>query len=158
MDKKENLALDAYLKLMRAAESTTARIHQHLSSVGLTMSQFGVLEALQHLGPLCQKDIGRKLLRSSGNITLVIDNLEKRGLVRRERDPNDRRFFVVHLTDEGRKIIGDLFPRHAKVITGEMSILSTAEQKTLANLCKKLGLKTKKNANHKGTKDTKVHS
>ena len=156
MDTKETRALDAYLKLMRAAESTTARIHQHLSSVGLTMSQFGVLEAVHHLGPLCQKDIGRKLLRSSGNITLVIDNLEKRGLVRRERNPIDRRFFVVHLTAEGIKTISDLFPRHARVIAGEMNVLSTAEQNTLANLCKKLGLKTKRNSNHKDTKGTKL--
>jgi MarR family 2-MHQ and catechol resistance regulon transcriptional repressor len=107
------------------------------------MSQFGVLEALHHIGPLCQKDIGQKLLRSSGNITMVIDNLEKRGLVRRERNPKDRRFFVVHLAEEGRQIIGDLFPRHTKVIAGEMSALTEDEQKTLATLCKKLGLKNK---------------
>ena len=88
---KEMKALSAYVKLMRAAESITARAHRHLSSFGLTISQFGVLEALFHLGPLSQKDIGQKILRSSGNITMVIDNLEKRGLVRRERDRQDRR-------------------------------------------------------------------
>jgi len=138
--KKESRALRTYLKLMRAAESTTARVHQHLSAVGLTLSQFGVLEALYHLGPLSQKEIGQKILRSSGNMTLVIDNLEKRDLVRRERDSNDRRSFVVHLTDAGSKIIGDYFPCHAAAITGEMSVLSATEQTTLAKLCKKLGL------------------
>ena len=92
-------ALGTYVKLMRAAESITARVHKHLSSAGLTVSQFGVLEAMFNLGPLSQRDLGRKILRSSGNITMVIDNLEKRHLVRRERSTSDRRIFIVHLTN-----------------------------------------------------------
>jgi MarR family 2-MHQ and catechol resistance regulon transcriptional repressor len=128
---------------MRAAESMTTRAHRHLSSFGLTISQFGVLEALHHLGPLSQKDLGQKILRSSGNITMVIDNLEKRGLVRRKRDRQDRRFFIVHLTKEGNKLIQKIFPTHAAVISNELSVLTAAEQKTLGALCKKLGLKNR---------------
>jgi MarR family 2-MHQ and catechol resistance regulon transcriptional repressor len=74
---KETRALKTYVKLMRAAESVTARTHRHLASTGLTVSQFAVLEALYQLGPLSQREIGQKILRSSGNITMVIDNLEK---------------------------------------------------------------------------------
>jgi MarR family 2-MHQ and catechol resistance regulon transcriptional repressor len=126
---------------MRAVESTTTRIHQHLASAGLTLSQFAVLEALYHLGPLYQREIGQKLLRSSGNITMVIDNLEKRGYVKRERKKEDRRFMMVRLTAEGSDLISKVFPPHAAVIAREMSVLSAREQKTLAQLCKKLGLK-----------------
>jgi MarR family 2-MHQ and catechol resistance regulon transcriptional repressor len=126
---------------MRAAESITARTHRHLSSMGLSISQFAVLEALYHLGPLSQKEIGQKILRSSGNITMVIDNLEKRGLVRRARDRSDRRIYIIHLTDEGNNLINKIFPPHATVISDEMSVLTAAEQETLGNLCKKLGLK-----------------
>jgi MarR family 2-MHQ and catechol resistance regulon transcriptional repressor len=136
-------ALKTYTKLMRAAESLTARAHAHLSSAGLTISQFGVLEALHHIGPLSQKNIGQKILRSSGNITMVIDNLEKRRLVRRERDERDRRSYIVHLTEAGKKLISNIFPPHAAVITNEMNALTAAEQETLGDLCKKLGLKTK---------------
>ena len=136
-------ALSAYVKLMRAAESMTTRAHRHLSSFGLTISQFGVLEALFHLGPLSQKDLGQKILRSSGNITMVIDNLEKHGLVRRKRDRQDRRFFIVHLTYGGNKLIRKIFPPHAAVISNELSVLTAAEQKTLGALCKKLGLQSK---------------
>ena len=125
---------------MRAAESITTRAHKHLSSAGLTVSQFGVLEAIHHLGPLSQKELGRKILRSSGNITMVIDNLEKRRLVRRERDTSDRRIFIVHLTDEGQKLIRKIFPSHAALITGEMSVLNATDQTVLGNLCKKVGL------------------
>jgi MarR family 2-MHQ and catechol resistance regulon transcriptional repressor len=140
-NQKEIIALRTYVKLMRATESITARIHRHLISVGLTLSQFAVLEALYHLGPLYQTEIGKKLLRSSGNITMVIDNLEKRGYVKRERKKEDRRFMMVRLTDEGFELIRKLFPPHATVIAREMSVLSESEQDTLAQLCKKLGLK-----------------
>ena len=70
-NQKEALALNTYVKLMRSAESITIRIHKHLASAGLTLSQFAVLEALFHLGPLYQREIGQKLLKSSGNITMV---------------------------------------------------------------------------------------
>jgi MarR family 2-MHQ and catechol resistance regulon transcriptional repressor len=138
---KEMRALSTYVKLMRAAESMTTRAHRHLSSFGLTISQFGVLEALFHLGPLSQKDLGQKILRSSGNITMVIDNLEKRDLVRRERDMVDRRYYIVHLTTAGKKLIKKIFPPHAAVISGEMNVLTASEQEMLGKLCKKLGLK-----------------
>jgi MarR family 2-MHQ and catechol resistance regulon transcriptional repressor len=140
-NQKEVLALSTYVKLMRAVESITARIHKHLVAAGLTLSQFAVLEALYHLGPLYQREIGQKLLRSSGNITMVIDNLEKRGYVKRERKKEDRRFMMVRLTDEGSELISKVFPPHAAVIAREMSVLSEREQETLAQLCKKLGLK-----------------
>jgi MarR family 2-MHQ and catechol resistance regulon transcriptional repressor len=137
---KEHKALRTYVKLMRAAETITGRIHEHLSSIGLTLSQFAVLEALYHLGPLSQREIGRKILRSSGNITMVVDNLEKSGLVRRKRDRSDRRFFIVHLTDSGYQLISNIFPPHARVIAKEFGVLTAAEQDTLGSLCKKLGL------------------
>ena len=143
-NEKEMRALNTYIKLMRAAESLTARTHAHLSSSGLTISQFGVLEALHHVGPMSQKDIGQKILRSSGNITMVIDNLEKRKLVRRKRDERDRRSFIVHLTDGGKKLIRKIFPPHATVITNQMKALTAAEQKKLGDLCKKLGLRNKR--------------
>jgi MarR family 2-MHQ and catechol resistance regulon transcriptional repressor len=140
-NKEELRALRTYVKLMRATESVTARIHRHLSSTGLTISQFAVLEALYHLGPMSQREIGQKILRSSGNITMVIDNLEKNQLVRRERKEADRRFFIVHLTDRGYSLINKLFPSHAAVIAKDFGVLTAAEQDALGSLCKKLGLK-----------------
>ena len=79
-------ALDTWIKLTRAVDSFGARLADAGTCADVTVSQFGVLEALHHLGPLRQGEISAKLLRSGGNITLVVDNLEARGLVRRERD------------------------------------------------------------------------
>lgn len=134
-------ALGAFVKLVRAAESVTARVHRHLIDAGLTVSQFGALEALFHVGPLSQAEIAKKVLKSTGNITMVIDNLERRGLVKRERQKDDRRYYIVQLTDEGRKLIKSIFPHHAAKIMEEMRVLNSAEQATLGNLCRKLGLR-----------------
>ena len=133
-------ALATYTKLMRAAESVTNRTGRLMSEAGLTISQFGVLEALYHKGSLCQRDIAAKILKSTGNITLVIDNLEKNGLVRRERDSEDRRYLTIHLTEKGQLLIAETFTRVEAAIVINMAVLSTSEQEQLAALCKKVGL------------------
>ena len=133
-------ALNTWIKLLRATETVSGRLAAEVQAAGLTGSQFGALEALLHLGPLCQRDLGEKLLKSTGNITMVVDNLEKRGLVRRERDPDDRRYVTVYLTDAGRELIEEIFPRHAAAIAEQFRLLSPTEQEELGRLCRKLGL------------------
>lgn len=135
---EEAAALDAYVKLMRASESVTSRSHAGLPR-GLTLAQFGVLEVLYHRGPLCASELAGKLLKSAGNLTLVVDNLERDGHVRRERDAADRRFVTIHLTPRGRDFIAGLFPEIAASITREINALTPAEQATLGRLCRKLG-------------------
>lgn len=137
---KEQKVLNAFIKLMRATESLNNRLNRHHAEANLTVSQFGVLEALHHLGPLNQKALGEKLLKSGGNITLVIDNLEKSGWVERQQDPNDRRCMLIHLTPEGEEFIADYFPKHLNRIKSEFDVLSNDELEQLANICKKLGL------------------
>ena len=138
--KAEVRALDAYIKLVRASESIVGRLGRSLRVEDeLTLSQFGVLEALLHLGSMCQRELGVKILKSSGNVTMVVDNLEKRGLIARRRSAEDRRVMEVDLTAKGRALIKDLFPRHAAEITAEMGRLTAAEQKQLGALCRKLG-------------------
>jgi MarR family 2-MHQ and catechol resistance regulon transcriptional repressor len=144
MTEDERHALRTYVKLIRAAESVTNRAHRHLAATGLTPSQFGVIEALLHLGPCCQKELAEKILKTSGNITLVIDNLEKRGLVRRRRDEDDRRYITVSLTEEGERLIRAIFPVHAREIAQEMSCLSADEQELLGTLCRRLGKQEKR--------------
>ncbi len=140
-DGTSKLALNTYTKLMRGAESVTVRVGRKMSEAGLTISQFGVLEALLHKGPLCQRDVASKILKSTGNITLVIDNLEKQGLVLRERSLEDRRFCTVVLTQKGRTLIEATFAEVEAAIVAEMGVLTDEEQQTLGRICKKLGLR-----------------
>ncbi len=137
---EEVRALDALVKLTRAADAVNRRLDGLLAEAHLTTSQFGVLEALLHLGQLCQKDLAAKLLKSDGNLTMVLGNLEKRGLVTRTRDPQDKRLLNVQLTVAGRRLIRSLFPRHAANVAAAFAALTPAEQETLGKLTKKLGL------------------
>lgn len=139
----EKITLDAFIKLMRATESLNNRLNRHLADADLTVSQFGTLEAIYHLGPLNQRSIGEKILKSGGNITMVVDNLEKSGYVKRKKDPSDRRAVLIHLTNEGNKFIKKFFPRHLEKIKQEFSVLTEEEKLQLAKLCKKLGLREK---------------
>jgi MarR family 2-MHQ and catechol resistance regulon transcriptional repressor len=133
-------ALDTYIKLMRAADAVAARVTPSFAEAGLTMSQFGVLEAIHHLGPLCQRDLGQKILRSSGNVTQLVDNLEKRGLVRRERGAEDRRYIAVHLTEAGSALLASVWPTHVAAIASVFGVLDADEQTELGRLCRAVGL------------------
>lgn len=136
---EEVLALDTFIKLTRGVNSLMNRIVAHETLGDLTVSQFGVLESLLHLGPLSQTEICGKQLKSGGNTTMVVDNLEKRGWVRRETSTEDRRITIVHLTPAGEALIREVFPRQAQAITQEMGMLTPQEQQQLSAICKKLG-------------------
>jgi MarR family 2-MHQ and catechol resistance regulon transcriptional repressor len=136
----EVLALETLIKLNRSLNA----LQTHLVPViqkdfGITESQFAVLEVLYHLGPLSQGQICQKILRSGSNVTTVVDNLERDGLVRRDRDEADRRVQIVTLTEQGRKVITDAFPAHVARVTELMGALLPDEQKELSRLCLKLG-------------------
>jgi len=137
---EEKLALDAFIKFTRAGSSLEARLAASGLLGDLTLTQFGVLETLYHLGPLCQGELSHKLLKSTGNTTLVLDNLEKHGLVRRVRSEEDRRMIRIELTELGKARIEEVLPGQIAEIVEQMSVLSPQELAELGRLCKKLGL------------------
>jgi MarR family 2-MHQ and catechol resistance regulon transcriptional repressor len=139
--KEEVTALDAAIKLVRAAESLISKTSLSLSKHNITLSQFGILDAIYHLGPLTQKSLGKKILKSGGNITHVVDNLEKRALVKRHRGKKDRRNFEINLTKKGEKLIAKVLPEQVKMIKNELGILSQEESETFQKLCRKIGKK-----------------
>ena len=133
------LALDTFIKLTRAVNAVGSRLANGGTMGELTVSQFGVLESLYHLGPMRQGEICAKLLKSGGNITHVVDNLERQGLVRRERSASDRRVVTVDLTPKGQDLIESIFPGHVEAIVSELEILNQDEQEILGRLCRILG-------------------
>ena len=137
---RERRALDAYIKLVRATDAVSDRVHRHLVARRLTVSQFGVLEALYHLGPLTQGVLAQKILKSGGNLTTVTDNLARRGLVRRARGGANRRFVTVTLTPAGRRLVASVFPDHVREVVAAFRGLAPREQETLSRLCRRLGL------------------
>lgn len=141
---KTRTTLDTFIKLTRATNALEHQLYQNQVTEGLTQTQFGVLETLYHLGPLSQGMLSSKLLKSTGNITLVLDNLEKQELVQRIRSQEDRRMIMIHLTNQGRELIEVIFPKVAALISEIFGGLSTEEQKQLGQLTKKLGCSLEK--------------
>jgi len=138
--KKADLALTMWVKLVRATSTFGKLTQENIKTFGLTEPQFGVLECLGHLGRLTLGELSRKQLVSSANITCVVDNLEKDGLVERKRSSKDRRTIVAQLTTKGAKLFEEIFVRHAQYVAGIAGVLSEQEQKALSRLSKKLGL------------------
>lgn len=142
--KKTDLALTTWVKLARAFSSVNKRSVENIRRFGLTQPQFAVIELLGHLGPLKVGEICNKMLVTGGNMTLVLDNIEKLGLLERIHSKDDRRTINVQLTDKGRDLFNNIFIEHAEHITKILSVLSSEEQRNLGDLLKKLGLAVSK--------------
>lgn len=134
-------ALNVYIKLVRAAETLNSKLSNSISRYKLTLSQLGTLDMLYHLGSLNQKEIAQKLFKSGGNITMVIDNLEKQNLVVREKKLADRRFYKVSITEKGKELYEKSFPAPLKILKEEMNILSGEEKLELQRMLKLIGKK-----------------
>ena len=138
--KEADLALSLWVKLARAYETLSHVAAGDIRRYGLTQAQFGVVEALGHLGQLTLGELSKKMLSSCGNITVVVDNLEKDGLVARKGCRTDRRIRYVTLTAKGKKLFTSSFVKHARRIADAASVLEPDEQKELARLLRKLGV------------------
>ena len=145
-DKSESLTggsgVHVFLVLWKAARAVQSFAEKSITDLEMCGSDFGVLEALLHKGPLPVNEIGKKILLTSGSITVAVDRLEKRGLVERRAHGTDRRARIVHLTKEGRKLITRAYAQHAADLEQLMSAsLTTRERTTLISLLKKIGYK-----------------
>lgn len=137
---QNELAVSTYVCLVRTAEALHTRVSQGLIVEGLTPSQFSTMKVLRLKGPQAQKDIANHLLKTGGNITLVVDNLVRRSLVRRGNDPNDRRIALVELTPLGEATFDRIYPPHLDRIHRAMASLSDAQLDLLSDLLHALKL------------------
>jgi MarR family 2-MHQ and catechol resistance regulon transcriptional repressor len=134
----ETPSIQAFSALQRTLNKISGDIFSTLHANSLTGSQFGVLEALHKHGPMVQRDLAGQIMKTTGNITTVIDNLEKHGFVERIRGEKDRRYFEIVLTPAGSKLIKKIYPAHVKQVEKVMSRLADKEQKELTRICGKL--------------------
>jgi MarR family 2-MHQ and catechol resistance regulon transcriptional repressor len=137
-EKKRRRALEAYGRLQRAAARSALRVDDALQDHGLSSSQYGVLSELATNGSTHQQELASALGRSKAQMTAIIDTLEHRALVRRERQSEDKRFITIHLTDAGRALHAAATPSRDEAIVELMSDLSGAQRARLARLCRRL--------------------
>ena len=131
-----------FLVLWKAARAVEAYAENSISQLEMCGSDFAVLEALLHKGPLPVNEIGKKVLLTSGSITVAVDRLEEKGLVERRAHGSDRRARIVHLTKEGKKLITRAYADHAADLERLASAsLTKKERDTLIRLLKQIGYK-----------------
>lgn len=135
----EDPALRAWIVLARAYHTIVRSVSRDATRHGLTLGQFAILEALYHKGALPLGRIGSLLLVTAGNVTYVVDQLERRGLVVRERRDGDRRVIYASLTTEGRELLDRIFPEHAHFVATLFDTLEPGEQAEMRRILKKLG-------------------
>ena len=143
-DKSESLTggsgVHVFLVLWKAARAVESYAEKSITDLEMCGSDFAVLEALLHKGPLPVNEIGKKILLTSGSITVAIDRLEKRGLVERRAHGTDRRARIVHLTMAGKRLITRIYAEHAADMEKlAAASLTKAERKILISLLKKIG-------------------
>ena len=132
-------ALKLWVVLARAHAAVVSHVEAHVAAHGLTLAEFGVLEALYHKGPLLLGDVQRKILVSSGGVTFLVDRLTAKGLVERRVCEEDRRARYAALTPDGERLIARIFPEHAAVLERALGGLSAEEQADATALLRDLG-------------------
>lgn len=137
-EKKRRRALDAYWALQRAAALAATRVDDAVHPFGLSASQYGVLDTLLQRGPTHQQELAEALGRSKAQMTAIIDALEARGVVRRERHAVDRRFISVYLTEAGRVLLAEAAPARTDAVVALMRELSGDQKTRLVRLCRRL--------------------
>ncbi|MGH9355822.1 MAG: MarR family winged helix-turn-helix transcriptional regulator [Terriglobia bacterium] len=128
-----------WLLLWKATKAVEAHARLSVEATGLCLSDFGVLEALLHRGPLPVSALRKKVLLSSGSMTAAVDRLEGRGWVERRLAVTDRRARIVRLTAEGSKLTRRIFDEHTRDMERAFSCLDKAERSALAGLLRELG-------------------
>jgi MarR family transcriptional regulator, 2-MHQ and catechol-resistance regulon repressor len=136
---KDRSGVHLWVLLWKASKAVEAHARRSVNGTELGLSDFGVLEALLHKGPLPINALGKKVLLSSGSMTAAVDRLERSGYVERAGMSTDRRACIVHLTEEGSKLIRRVFAEHERDMERVFSLMDTSERKALANLLRKLG-------------------
>lgn len=133
-------ALNMWLKFIRAYSAYSRKAAEHLKSFSLSTSQYMVIECLGHFGPLLTGELCRKTFRSGGNMTFVVDGLEKAGLVKRIVIEDDRRAIMVSLTTKGEDLYNEAFNKHGEYLVGLGEVLTEGEREEFSRLLKKIGL------------------
>jgi MarR family 2-MHQ and catechol resistance regulon transcriptional repressor len=139
LDEHTASALRLWVIMSRAQAAVTAQASADVARHGLTLAEFGILEALYHRGPMLLGEVQKRILVSSGGITFLVDRLTAKGLVERRSCEYDRRARYAALTDKGTALVAEIFPEHAAVIARAMAVIPPEEQQQVANSLRTVG-------------------
>lgn len=136
---QENLSLKAFVVLVKASKALQERMMQDIKNYGMKTSEFTILETLYHKGKQTVREISESVLIKTGSITYVIDKLEQKGLLKRQYCQEDRRVVYIDITNEGKKLMDEIFPKHQQVIEELFADISDQQKQTVINVLKTVG-------------------
>jgi MarR family 2-MHQ and catechol resistance regulon transcriptional repressor len=139
LDDRTAAALRLWVIMARAHTAVAAHAAADVSRHGLTLAEFGILEALYHRGPMLLGEVQKRILVSSGGITFLVDRLVAKDLVERRSCESDRRARYAALTTKGVALVAEIFPAHAAVVARAMEGISSEEQLQVADLLRDMG-------------------
>jgi MarR family transcriptional regulator, 2-MHQ and catechol-resistance regulon repressor len=138
-NKPDLSGIHLWLLLWKASRAVEAEALRSVAGFQMGITDFAVLEALLHKGPLTVTELGEKVLLTSGSMTTAIDRLETRGLVTRQGDATDRRARIIHLTPEGRALIECAFAQHRDEMETALAGFTAEDRAQLLPLLRRLG-------------------
>lgn len=139
VDERTAAALRLWVIMSRAQAAVSDLASADVARHGLTLAEFGILEALYHRGPMLLGEVQKRILVSSGGITFLVDRLVAKGLVERRTCESDRRARYAALTAKGEELVRDIFPAHAAVITRAMAGIPSEDQQHVADMLRDVG-------------------
>lgn len=131
-------SLKAFVGIKRTNDILEKLVKNDVQQYGLNISEFAVMELLYHKGPQPINRIQERILIANSSTTYILDKLEKKNYIIRERDENDRRSMRAVLTEEGESLIHSIFPAHSELLTGLFSTLSDEELSAFREMLKKI--------------------
>src|SRR5271154_648850 len=156
--KTDTSGIHLWLVLWKAFRSVEAHAHRHIAELDMCLSDFGVLEVLLHKGPLYVKELGAKVMLTSGSMTAAVDRLGERGLIEREEDSGDRRARVVRLTGAGTELIRAAFEDHKLAMEVAVAGIAKKDREMLIEMLRRLGLGAMKSLEQLPTKGVAAKS
>ncbi|MGR7915966.1 MarR family winged helix-turn-helix transcriptional regulator [Finegoldia sp. P1-F-LS] len=135
MNTKKSMAV--YISMSRVINTLRRENNKLILKHGLTLGQFAVMEALYSKGRLSTGEVMEKILSTSGNIPVIVKNLEKDGFITRKQDEADKRRFILDLTDKGKDLMDEIVPENLKFMDELISLWDDEDKKELIILMNK---------------------
>ena len=135
MNTKKSMAV--YISMSRVINTLRRENNKLILKHDITLGQFAVMEALYSKGRLSTGEVMEKILSTSGNIPVIVKNLEKDGFITREQDESDKRRFILDLTDKGKNLMDEIVPENLKFMDELISLWDDDEKEELIILMNK---------------------
>lgn len=135
MNTKKSMAV--YISMSRVINTLRRENNKLILKHDITLGQFAVMEALYSKGRLSTGEVMEKILSTSGNISVIVKNLEKDGFITRKQDEADKRRFILDLTDKGKDLMDEIVPENLKFMDELISLWDDDEKEELIILMNK---------------------